>query len=169
MESGRGERERGCAARGGAGMERVRVRGRGGTVWQLNPPRPVYWGVRLIEQQHTNARWQPGLQGGCPASIHRPASALMHCVCVCVWWKGDRKISECVCSYHGSLCREGWSPSLSLWMIPGQWHCHITWLCCPWEPCPVGWSWSNVEGGRKKGREHEQVIKSLLTSHQCCN
>ncbi len=44
MERGRGERERerGSAGGGEAGMEGVRVRGRGGTAWQLNPPRPVY-------------------------------------------------------------------------------------------------------------------------------
>lgn len=143
MERGRGERERGSAGGGGGGRmerERVRVRGRGGTTWQLNPPRPVYWGARLIEQQHTNTHWQAGLQGGCPASIHSPAPALMHClcICVCIWWKRDRKISGSVCSYHGNLCRVGWSLSQSLWMIPGLWHCHIAWLCCPLELCPVG-------------------------------
>lgn len=74
-----------------------------GTAWQLNPPRPVYWGARLIEQEHTNVQWQPGLRGGCPASIHGPAPALMHrhCgwVCVCVMAKTQRKMSKCVCVY----------------------------------------------------------------------
>lgn len=43
MERGRGEREIGSAGGvevGEGRMERVRVRG--GTTWQLNPPRPVY-------------------------------------------------------------------------------------------------------------------------------
>lgn len=142
-ERGRGERERG-SARGGAEAGMEGVRGRGGTAWQLNPPRPVYWGARLIEQQHTNAHWQPGLRGGCPASIYSLAPALMHwlCVWVCICWRRDRKISVCVWesvfSYHGNLCRVGWSPSQSPWMIPGLWHCHIAWLCCPLELCPVG-------------------------------
>ena len=162
MERGRGERERERGSAGGWG--RRGWRGRGcegvrGTAWQLNPPRPVYWGARLIEQQHTNVHWQPGLQGGCPASIHSPAPALMHClrVCVCVCRERDRKRSECVCSYHGNLCRVGWSLSQSLWMIPGLWHCHIAWLCCPLELCPVGpreWvsEWER-ERERERGRE----------------
>lgn len=41
-EGARREGERLCWRGGEAGMKGVRVRGRGGTAWQLNPPRPVY-------------------------------------------------------------------------------------------------------------------------------
>lgn len=87
MERGQGERGS-AGGRAEAVMEGARVWARRGTAWQLNPPWPVYWGARLIEQQHTNMHWQPSLQGGCPASIHSPAPALMHwlCVCACVYF-----------------------------------------------------------------------------------
>lgn len=100
MERGRGERGS-AGGRAEAVMEGARVWGRGGTAWQLNPPWPVYWGARLIEQQHTNTHWQPGLRGGCPASIHNQAPALMHCLCVCacVYFVGEeteRLVNVCV-------------------------------------------------------------------------
>lgn len=91
-------------------------------------------------------------------------------VCMWVYFVGkETERSASVCSYHGNLCRVGWSLSQSPWMIPGLWHCHIAWLCCPLELCPVDRESKEVCERERERENHEQVIKSLLTSNHCYN